>query len=1317
MRICRAIISTVTALSISMAASAGNYFFHAFQSEDGLPNSCITCGLQDRLGFIWLGTKDGISRYDGTRFRLFDSPGTESPVSGLTTTICEDNEGCIWFASNNGIGYYDPMTDKVSVIDITEGSLVRDIEVDTEGSIWIATTGSMYRYSKSKGLIKEYTKDQYFPAAYMCKDPVGSIWFSSGDGNLYSYSSLSDNFIHITVLSATEKEKGVSLGELTMADDERLLVTTSDHKLKRVNIRSSHVETVFNIKEHGEDAVIRCAYANGPDEYWIGTERGLYITDSRSLKVKECLKASNETGSISGDNIRCIFGDRENNVWAGTFFSGLNLWQNGKSNFCRFYSERHNDSFKGKVARATCVDNEGNVWVGTEEGQLNRIDHSTGEVRNVSSEWGLSGISSYHSLLPSGDLMWAGSFGAGVFLLDIEGHSIRKHYDLPCNNVEIMFRSSDNRIVAGTERGIYLYDPSSDSFNFVNAFGELYVHTMFQDSKGFIWVGTYGQGIRVWNVRTREVSAIEKGDNGLLSGCITAFYEDYTGKLWIGTEGAGLCRVDERDDENGIFSLTYITRNDGLPTNIVCGIAEDRKHNLWIATSNGLEVIDPVDLSHKARLVEDQESIGNNFTYGSLLSTRSGLFYAGTTKGLLSFNPEVDFSAMASDLFITDISIVNERGGKSIAEEGLSTIMTERVVLKRKDAQAMSIRFSCPYYDKPESFFYDYSLSRGRRQIIKSVTNSGEATFSIPKSGKYRFVVSLVGSEGPDTRKELKIVIRPPFYDSIIAWMLYICLVLAGAVLAENRVRERKNKESLIRIDMLEKEKQNEIFDAKIKFFTNITHEIRTPLTLIKMPVEKMIRDHGYKDSSREDMMAIQSNTNRLLELINQLLDIRKMEQQQTVKNFLDEDITAIVLKTCDYFTNVAKERHIDFNIDVPDEHISAMCMGDSIQKIITNLLSNAVKYGKDMIHIKLEEKDDNVVISVASNGELISENDREQIFAPFYQIVSATSTQLEGSKGTGLGLPFARTLAELHNGKLYVDPTDDLFNTFILEFPKNQEQSISIEGDNGSTIEENTADFDGSKHTILIVEDSTDMKIYISRELSDEYNTILASNGEEAIRIIGEQKVDLVISDIMMPVMGGYELCNALKGNVDTCHIPVILLTAAVGLEAHMETLRAGADGYIEKPFSVDLLKANITNIFKNKDIAYKQFTSSPLTHYNSATVNHVDEEFMNRLHNEVMSHLSEQDLNIESLTTILGTSKSTLYRKIKANTGLNINEYIRLCRLKQAAEMLSSQKYRINEVAYLVGFSSPSYFTTSFQKQFNISPSAFVKQLKEDE
>ena len=366
------------------------------------------------------------------------------------------------------------------------------------------------------------------------------------------------------------------------------------------------------------------------------------------------------------------------------------------------------------------------------------------------------------------------------------------------------------------------------------------------------------------------------------------------------------------------------------------------------------------------------------------------------------------------------------------------------------------------------------------------------------------------------------------------------------------------------------------------------------------------------------------------------------------------------------------------------------------------------------MIKLVLKKEEDKVVIRVDSNGKLIPADESENIFKIFYQLENESTIQK--SNGTGLGLPYARSMARLHNGNLYLDTAVRDCNSFVFELPLTQPEQVELQQQEEAPVlaVEKKEEWSNSRHTALVVEDDSQMRSYIGNELSDQYNILLAANGADALEIIGKQRVDIVISDIMMPIMDGCQLCNEIKSNTEFSHIPVILLTAAVGIETRMETLQVGADGYIEKPFSIDLLRANINSLFKNREITYQQFMNSPLTHFNSVTASNVDQEYMDKLHDIIVKHLADHNLNIEMITDLLGTSKSTLYRKVKANTGLNINEYIRLCRLKQAAEMLSSQKYRINEVAYLVGFSSPSYFATSFQKQFNISPSNFVKRLK---
>ena len=456
----------------------------------------------------------------------------------------------------------------------------------------------------------------------------------------------------------------------------------------------------------------------------------------------------------------------------------------------------------------------------------------------------------------------------------------------------------------------------------------------------------------------------------------------------------------------------------------------------------------------------------------------------------------------------------------------------------------------------------------------------------------------------------------------------------------------------------------------------------------------------------------MQANADRLLNLTNQLLDLRKMEKMEIRPTFLQNDLADLIRRVCDRFSVVAADQHITIDKVLPEEPFPVDCAGEMVEKILSNLLSNACKYGDSHIRIALEPQPDTktVRVRVDSDGERIPEEDTERIFEKFYQ-----SGPARLSKGTGLGLTYARNLAALHGGTLTLDRSVKDFNSFVLELPVHQEERVEMPVTQATEETEEPAPiFDNQLHTILVVEDDPDMRGYVAKELSKQYNVLTAANGEDALELIEKQRIDLVVSDIMMPGMDGCALCNRIKSTTEYSHIPVILLTAAVGMETRIETLEAGADGYIEKPFAIELLLANVANLFKNREIANRQFTQSPLTHFNAVVTGGVDKEFMERLHETVMKHLAEPDLNIETLTTELGTSKSTLYRKVTANTGLNINEYIRVSRLKKAAEMLSSQKYRISEVAYMTGFSSPSYFATCFQKQFNVSPSAFLKGLK---
>ena len=653
------------------------------------------------------------------------------------------------------------------------------------------------------------------------------------------------------------------------------------------------------------------------------------------------------------------------------------------------------------------------------------------------------------------------------------------------------------------------------------------------------------------------------------------------------------------------------------------------------------------------------------------------------------------------------------------SDQGLASVTSSRFTVRQQDASYISISFTVPEYSA-RNIRYDYSLFKGRKPFFNGSTSDNSIVVRLP-SGKYHFKVKASSNGDNDAyTKEMDFHIKPHPLLSQVAKAIYSVIFIALITAVIFMIELKRKRDKARHLSKLISMKEKELYNAKINYFTNITHEIRTPLTLIKLPLDKIIAKGAYTPESEKDLKTMQANADRLLSLTNQLLDMRKMEENEIKLSCVRENICEIVRKASRYFEQMAQEQHISLVTSIPDTPIWVMCAKDSIITIVSNLLSNAVKYGKDLISVSVSESEDRqtIFVRVESNGSHIPENESEKIFNIFFQR-PAEHTNGGGriSQGTGLGLPYARSLANMHNGRLYLDKEVLEMNSFVLELPVRQDEEVIMEKPvmNDNTSCPPHSDYDSSRYSIMIVEDSEEMRSYLASELSDSYNVSQAANGEEALAILKNEKIDIVISDIMMPVMDGCELCNRIKTDSDLSHIPVILLTAAVGVETRIETLEIGADGYIEKPFPIELLRSNISNLFKNREISYRQFINKPLTHYNSVTASKVDNEFMTKLHEFIMKNIAEQDLNIDNLTSQLGTSKSSLYRKLKANTGLSINEYIRVCRLKQAAELLSSQKYKINEVAFMTGFSSASYFATCFQKQFEITPSEFIRNLEQ--
>lgn len=1288
------LLSSFILIATYTANAERYYYFDHLKTINGLPSNTIFCIHQDQSGFMWIGTRDGLSRYDGHRFQRISEFTSVHKMNSTTFDITEDSSGRIWFSSSTGIGYYDPFTDEAGTIGIPDGKATMEIQADSRGNIWMVS-GSLFRYDTDKGGMHTYSLGESQPSM-ISEDSMGTIWILDSKGILYIYDKLNDTFNKVI----TEERFKV----IEAIQDNRLLVATSDNAVMIMDCITMGCRTILPAEK---DRNIRCLEECDKGEFWIGTDFGLFIRREDGKYFGQAYHDESTPASISADLITCLNRDNAGNMWIGTFYTGLNIWRNKSDEMAIYFQNPSSNTIKGKIVRSISSDPSGKIWFCTEDGWLNSLDARNQQSTNHEIIRNLN----MHDIVMDGEQMWICSYGNGLFFYDYTNNKVKARYDIADNHTICGIKTRTGQILIGTRTGLYRYEAETDSFKKIENTENDYIQCLYLDKREQLWIGTYGNGIYCMDKTGKIAGRYRNMENGLTSRFITSFFEDSRNRMWVTSEGGGIYVTDPGYDIGNI-RFTNISREDGLTSNVTCAVEEDGDGMIWVSTTNGITSISGTTLKVTGHLNGGGEATGYQYSYGAAYSGAGGIIYFGNTDGMIAIVPSMIKSADTErQLYITSIQARRSDRTLELKNEGHSVMTSTDIRVKHSDASTILIGFAAPEFTSRNTL-YHYTLTKRGRELFSNTSDEHNVQFTGLRPGRYRFHVCLLGHSGAGQARDLTIRILPHPLASTPACILYAIIIIGFLSALYMQVELRRRQERARQYTKLVNNKEKEIYNAKINFFTNITHEIRTPLTLIKLPIDKIISTGRYTPETEKDLLTIQANTDRLLSITNQILDMRKMESNEMKLSFIKENLCAIVSKAVGLFEQMALEQHITMTVNMPSEPLNIMCAKDSVLTIITNLLSNAVKYGKERINITVESHgSETVTVRVDSDGEVIPEFDKERIFQIFFQRDGAGKER----QGTGLGLPYARTLANMHNGRLYLDSSVLEMNSFVLELPIEQAESVKIEMKAAApkSAERENAGYDNSRHTVLLVEDSEEMREYLADELSHEYNVRTASNGEDALEIIRSTKVDLVISDVMMPIMDGCELCNIIKSDSDLSHIPVILLTAVIGTDSRIESLEAGADGYIEKPFPIELLKSNIANIFKNKEIHYRQFMSKPLTHYNSVTASKIDQDYMNKVHDFIMKHISETDLNIENLTMQLGTSKSSLYRKLKANTGLSINEYIRLCRLKQAAELLSSQKYKINEVAFMTGFSSPSYFATCFQKQFDITPSEFVKNL----
>jgi signal transduction histidine kinase/DNA-binding response OmpR family regulator len=830
-----------------------------------------------------------------------------------------------------------------------------------------------------------------------------------------------------------------------------------------------------------------------------------------------------------------------------------------------------------------------------------------------------------------------------------------------------------------------------------------------EDTKGYIWVATLGNGVYKYDQlknQIRHYTCNIEDLSSLSSNSVSSITETSLGELWFSTDRGGICRYNEQTDNFTSFSVS-----DGLPDDVTHKIIEDKNHHLWFGTNNGLVEFNPQ--TKELKVFSNNNGLPfNEFNYKSALASSNGKFYFGGLNGLIAFDPyHFEENKFIPPVYITQLTIYNKKinldSGNSPLKKAINH--TQKITLNHNQSN-IGFDFVALSYIAPKANKYAYKME-GIDNDWTYTSNNHSASYAKLPPGKYIFHVK--GSNNDELWNEegtrIAIEILPPWWQSKIALTGYFLLLIFLIYYYLNRYKKKTEKRHAEKQKLYETEKEKELYSSKVEFFTNIAHEIRTPVTLINGPLESMMDMDIPDPEIRKSLNIMSKNTSDLLNLINQLLDFRKVDSNKFVLNISMTGITEILKNSYTRFEAEAQRKNKKMTLRLPANDLVIPVDKGALNKILNNMLSNSLRYSNQYIEVELTADEEWVSFAVRNDGDLIPVELREKVFDPFYQVNKHQDT----TSGSGIGLSLARSLAKLHGGQLYYGECGEM-NEFILKLPAKQENIIEENIPENDYILVDNEDKNEKQKTeiVLVVEDNEEMLSFIADKLRKQFAVEKAVNGVEALKIIEEKNIDLVLTDVMMPEMDGFELCRNIKGNLEYSHIPVVLLTAKNDLDSKIHGLKMGADAYVEKPFSMNHLITQLTNLLSNRRREREAFMRKPFLPIQNMGMNKADEQFLQKVIDFISENITDSNFNVESLSEKLFMSRSNLHRKIKALTELAPIDFIRLIRLKKAAELIQSGQYRIGEICYLVGINSSSYFIKLFQKQFGMTPKEFEKQ-----
>lgn len=992
--------------------------------------------MQDKQGFMWFGTLDGLNRFDGYTFKIFraDPSNPKSLGNNSIYSLFQGEEEIIWVGTNKGLYKYNPVDQSFEVIKSTVNQRVRSITKDKNGILWFTLDNILCSYSIKTRNLRSFASHQ-FKAISICLDETDNLWVGTSTGHLKKYNSFNNTFTSFHLFPHSKNNISNYIEKIYNTNKGSILVGTLKNGIKLFDIKTGKSKDVL-IYNHDKTGIFAKDFMQSSEnEYWAATENGLFIYDMNQEKFISLRLEYNNVYSISDNAINTLCKDKEGGIWAGTRFGGISYYPHPYTSFEKYFPQNDKESISGNGVHEIYPDRFGNLWIGTEDAGLNKMNTKTKTFQHFKpdGEKGSISYSNIHGLLITDQELWIGTFEHGLDRMDLKTGKVLKHYMAGKNSfnnnfIVHLFKTTSGDILVGCWEGLFKYNKATDDFTLVPGFA-IQTQSISEDKEGILWIATIGNGVFTLDQKTGKIQNFRhdpKNPNSLSNNMVNGQFRDNQDNMWFATEG-GLCKYEIVTKK----FKTYTTKH-GLPSNFLFKILEDQKNNLWISSTKGLACFNPVTEEIKV-FTTANGLLNDQFNWNSAYKDPSGRMYFGSVKGMISFIPE-SFTTNTNKppVYITGIELYNKEIPIGNDEPGLkkSITYTEKITLNHNQS-TLSIDFAALSYTSPQMNEYAYKME-GLDKHWTLLKAYRKAYFTEMPPGKYTFKVKASNSSGVWNTKEttLELEILPPFWASKWAYFFYFITGIVFIVVIVRNYHVRVSEKNKRRIEQIEHEKENELYQNKIEFFTNIAHEIRTPLTLIQGPMENIINYADDIPEIKSSLKIMERNTNRLIDIANQLLDFRQTEVKQFSLNFTRTNIAELLQDLHLSFQPLAEQHKLNFSLDLPVKEFYAFADADSVQKILSNLYSNAIKYAKKTVAVKfipfhLQNK---FQVEMRNDGFLIPYEMKEMIFEPFFRIKDVMQ------KGTGIGLAIARSLTELHKGKLELREPENGMNVFILE-------------------------------------------------------------------------------------------------------------------------------------------------------------------------------------------------------------------------------------------------------------------------------------------